>query len=180
MLNHIRRLHILRVPATARFSTQTPPPTNNDGPGLFSGEKKKGSFQKRQSQKKHFNKRNEDGAAAGQTEARPTKKSNKIVMPPVEQQQKPVSQEAEAVAAEEKDTESGRWEVDQKIESSLFSGEERRGIFKQDEMSRYKSESEDVEESSQERHPTVEFNNRPEEEPISSEEERMLEFGLQE
>ena len=50
-------------------------------------------------------------------------------------------------------------------------------------MSRYKSESEDVEDSSQqEPHPTVEFNNRPqpEEEPISSEEERMLEFGLQE
>jgi len=180
MLNHIRRLHILRVPATARFSTQTPPPTNNDGPGLFSGEKKKGSFQKRQTQKKHFNKRNEDGAASGQTEARPTKKSNKIVMPPVEQQ-KPVSQEAEA-AAEEKDIESGRWEVDHKSESGLFSGEERRGIFKQDEMSRYKSESEDVDErdSSHERNPTIEFNNRPEEEPISSEEERVLEFGLQE
>lgn len=88
----------------------------------------------------------------------------------------------EAAATEEKDIESGRWEVDNKVESTLFSDEERRGIFKQDEMSQYKSESEDVDErdSSQERLPTVEFNNKQEDEPISSEEERMLEFGLQE
>lgn len=86
MLHHIRRLQLLRVPAIARYSTQTPPPTNDGADnappaGLFADEKKKGAQFHREKKKRTFKKRNDEASQAQGQPPRTKKSKEKITMP---------------------------------------------------------------------------------------------------